>query len=161
MSGLSLFEIILIIIGIIILIRLFKPKKGLKIKMNYNDWNSKFYEKYKVRVSEPVTTTLSGIKYNDCEKVIKREYRSARLKPGTRLMLVPDPDNKYDNTATRVCTENSWMLGWLPNQEWSDRIFSDLMEGKKWDATVKEIRKPSKDFNFYNLIIDLWEYTAD
>ncbi len=136
-------------------------KKSIKEKktaphhtdLTFEEYNSKWDSYYGIRTDEPFTTTLSGTKYNDCQSVIKK-----LVKEGDELMLLPDLENEHDKTATRVCTKDGWMVGWIPNQEWSDRIFTDLLKGRRWDAYVKEIRQPSKEWNFYNVVVELWRY---
>jgi hypothetical protein len=131
---------------------------GKRIRLSYDNWIERFDKKYSIKVGQPIQTTLAGVKHNNCEIVLTRNIRKGKLKVGDPLMLVPDPKNLYDKTATRVCTKDGWMLGWLPNQEWNERIFTDLMSNKKWEASVKEFLKPSAEFNNHNLLIELWEF---
>jgi hypothetical protein len=119
-------------------------------------WNKGFDIKYNIRADEPILTTLAGVKYNDCESAIK-----GLVKEGDQLMLLPDPENKYDKTATRVCTKDGWFMGWLPNHEWNDKVFNDLINNKRWDAYVREIRSPTDEFDFYNVLIELWEFKEE
>jgi hypothetical protein len=128
----------------------------LRVNITLEKYNSSFDKKYNVRVNDPILTPLAGVNHNDCEAVIKE-----LVKKGDQLMLLPDPENKYDKTATRVCTKDGWFMGWLPNKKWNDRVFNDLQNGKKWEAFVREIRRPDREFNFYNAIIELWEYVAE
>jgi hypothetical protein len=80
-------------------------------------------------------------------------------KAGDPVMLIPDEKNQYDSTATRVFTQDGWFIGFLPNQKWNDGIFHDLVNGKKWEANIRELKEASTEFNFTNVIIDLWEFT--
>lgn len=147
-----------IFIGVLLYGWWIAQRSGKRINQNYEEWISKFDKKYSIKAGHSIQTTLSGVKHNNCEIVITRNFRQGKLKEGDALMLIPDPKNKYDKTATRVCTKDGWMIGWLPNQEWNDRIFTDLQAGKKWEATVKEFLKPNVEFNSHNLLIELWEY---
>ena len=130
---------------------------GIKAHITYDEWVSGFDKNYNQKADEPVQTTLAGIRHNNCEDVIKR----SNLRKGNNLMLIPDRENKYDSTATRVCTTDGYMVGWLPDKSWSDEIFEDLISGRKWTATVEEVRKPTKDFPFTNLLINLWKYEEE
>lgn len=147
-----------IILGIVILFYLWLKWttriKGIHIKLTYNQWLNSFDKTYSERAFSSLSTTLAGVKHNDCERVIKKY-----AKAGDPVMLVPDEKNKFDDTATRVFTKDGWFIGWLPNQKWNDRIFQDLVNGKKWEADIREIREASTEYNFTNVIIDLWEYT--
>lgn len=71
----------------------------LRVNITLEKENSSFDKKYNVRVNDPILTPLVGVNHNDCEAVIKE-----LVKKGDQLMLLPDPENKYDKTATRVCT---------------------------------------------------------
>ena len=121
--------------------------------LTFEEYNSKWDKYYGIVADVPVITTLAEIKDNDCQSVIKKMVRE-----GDQLMLLPDPENEHNKTAIRVCTKDGWMVGWLPNKEWSEDIFHDLQKGKRWDAYVDEIIRPRKDFNFYNVLIELWEF---
>lgn len=134
---------------------------GKKVDMRFARKVTQFDKKYSLKVINPIVTTLSGVRHNDCELVIIRYIRKSKILIGTKLLLIPDPLNLYDNTAIRVCTIDGWMLGWLPSQDWNNNIYYDLMNGKKWEATVKKHIKPSKEFNNHNLLIELWEYTEN
>lgn len=124
------------------------------INMTFEKWEAHFDRKYQVRSDNPVKTTLSGVNYGDCEKLIKYYVNI-----GDKLMLIPDPDNKHDKTATRVCIKQGRQIGWLPNKDWNDRIFYDLMNKKRWDADVIEKILPDEKFNCHNVVIRLWEYS--
>jgi hypothetical protein len=126
-----------------------------KGKEFYRKWNKNFDPSYNIRINDSFQTTLSGVRHNGCEETILMNEK--KLKRGTEVLLVPDPENKYDKTATKVCMKTGKMLGWLPNQDWNDRIFIDLMNGKKWEASVEEITQPSREFNNYNLLINIQE----
>lgn len=136
----------------------FSKKSGVLVDITYEKWISGFDKKYTVKAGAPILTTLAGVGYNDCQDVIIRNIRDGKIDEGTKFILLPDPSNKYDKTATRVCTVDGWMVGWLPNKDWNDRIFSDLMTGKKWEATLKDAVDISTEFKNYNLLIELWEF---
>jgi hypothetical protein len=134
---------------------------GKKVNIRTIRKISQFDKKYSIKATSPITTTLSGTKHNDCQLVITRQIRQNKIKVGTKVILVPDTLNLHDDTATRVCTSDGWMLGWLPDESWNSNIYYDLLNGKKWEATIKEYRRPSTEFNFHNLLIELWEYTEN
>jgi hypothetical protein len=130
------------------------------IKRNKNR-GSNLTQSYPINIPKQngftIETTLAGVNHENRELQIKQRIKSGELKQGTPLVLLPDPENSYDNTATKVCTLDGIMLGFLPNRDWNDEIFHDLMKDKKWGASVKEIIKPSERFKNYNLLIELWK----
>ena len=80
----------------------------LRTDITFDEWIQGLDKKYNVREDDPILTTLAGVNYNDCEAVIKELVRK-----GDDLILLPDPENKYDKTATRICTKDGWFMGWL------------------------------------------------
>lgn len=147
-----------LIVAYIVLVILSKMKDK-SIREEYISWSDKFKPKYKVRSQKAIETTLAGINHDNREALIIKLINKKKLSARDRLLLVPDPENQFDKTAIRVCTTEGYMLGWLPNREWNDKIYEDLISGKKWDATIKRILSPSSEYNNYNLLIELWEYS--
>jgi len=141
--------------GLILLYLILSFINWNKRRTFYKNYLTKFDSSYNIKIGEPFETTLSGVKHNDCEEIIKSNLK--KLRPGSVVLLVPDPKNNYDKTATKVTLKNGEMLGWLPNKEWNDRIFLDLMKGKRWEATVTKVLKPCNEFNNFNLLINLQE----
>ena len=50
---------------------------------------------------------VAGVKFHELHKVIKE------VKEGELLVLIPEPDNKYDPNAIRI-VRNGLMLGYVP-----------------------------------------------
>lgn len=149
--------VVLIIAGLFILYIWYSLRsKAIRVKTTFEQWEASFDKKYSNKANRPIPTTLAGVKYNDSQIIIRKF-----VKPGDQLMLLPDTKNRFGKTAIRVFTKNGWMLGLLPNKDWNDRIFKDLLNGKRWEATVIEKSDPSVEFNYYNVILELWEYVEE
>lgn len=65
------------------------------------------------------------------QKIISDCYR------GEVLRLIPEPDNRYDDCAIKVCRENGQQLGYW--QGGDSRMVEDLNNGKKFHVTIDEI----------------------
>lgn len=144
---------------IYIILSIVSNKKGKKEILRCESFQSTFKKEFSFRKEFAIETTIAGVKHENREKTIIRGIRNKSIQTGEKLYLVPDTMNKYDKTATIVCTKKGHNIGYLPNKYWSDQIYNDLMEGKKWEATIKAVLLPSEEFNNYNLLIELWEFT--
>ena len=153
------FWILLFFIYVILSI-IIKIKK-IKARPDYDSWIQSFDKKYNIREDFSIETTLAGVNHENREHTLIKSIKKGVIKKGSSLILLPDPENIYDNTATKVYTTTGLMIGFLPDREWNDKIFTDLMKGKRWDASVKKILMPSQEFNNHNLLIELWEYTEN
>ena len=72
-----------------------------------------------------------------CGTVMLQNFEEEYGEPGRQLMLVREPDNKYDRWATKVCTLSGTMLGYLP--AWKNQSVARLMDaGKTVTAFVDE-----------------------
>lgn len=140
-----------------IIVKAQTKKKAVHINISYDGWLNGFDPAYTVKAKSFIST-LAGVQHNSCGYVIKKGMWNGTLKKGAPLMLIPDPDNQYDSTATRVCTSDGWFIGWLPNKDWSTQIFEDLMAKRKWTASVSEIRKPKSSNDFINVAVSLQQY---
>lgn len=148
------------IIAILILYYQYLVKiSGKRIWINYARWESRFKSIYNCKLDNPFQTTLSGITHNNCQFVIIRNFKKGKLNKGSNLILYPDIFNLHDDTAIRVLTQKGWFLGWIPNQDWKDQIYHDLRKGKKWEATIEDVLKPTKEYPFHNILLNLYEYT--
>lgn len=154
-----LFWVLLFILYVIFSIIL--KIKEIKARPDFDRWAQSFDKKYNTRETFSIQTTIAGVKHEKREQTLIKSIKRGIIKEGSPLMLLPNPKNIYDSTATKVYTSHGMQIGFLPNKEWNDRVFTDLMNGKRWDATVKKILIPSQEFNNYNLLIDLWEYTEN
>ncbi len=86
-------------------------------------------------------TKLAGVSFGNCQDVIKS------LKVNDVLILKPEPENKFDEYAVAVYTNNAEMCGYI-KKETARKINKDVVNGKV-KCTVKEItglnREPDKD----------------
>ena len=98
---------------------------------------------------------LAGTTHGDCQIII-REI----IKVGDELELIPDPDNKFDDTAVGVFKFKNGkaigFVGWVPGHY--KMIFKALIKGTKLKATVIEKRKPTAEYNFHNVKVQVYEF---
>jgi hypothetical protein len=97
---------------------------------------------------------LAGTNHGDCQFVIKEI-----IEVGDELVLLPDPENKFDSTAVGVFKFKKGhaigFLGWIQKQMNID-IFNDLMNGIEVKAVVIEKHKPDREYNFWNVRIQIY-----
>lgn len=97
---------------------------------------------------------LAGTAHGDCQLIIKE-----LVKVGDELELIPDTDNKHDDTAVGVFKFKDGkaigFVGWVPGRY--KMIFKTLMKGTNLKATVIEKRKPTEEYNFINVKVQVYE----
>ena len=64
-----------------------------------------------------------------CGIVRLQNYSEDLSEPGRQLKLVREPNNKYDRWATKVCTLDGTMLGYLPSRK--NQSLARLMDAGK------------------------------
>lgn len=119
----------------------------------------KLFELFK-RPAQPQKTEyqvpfyLAGVTHGDCQRIITNI-----IKVGDELELLPDPENKYDDTAVGVFKYKNGkavgFVGWVPGHY--KMIFKDLMKGIKLKAIVIEKRAPTYDFKFHNVKVQVYK----
>lgn len=57
-----------------------------------------------------IRTSIAGVQHRD----IAEQVRFRHLTEGERLLLIPEPDNAYDQNALKVLTEDQVFLGYVP-----------------------------------------------
>ena len=115
-------------------------------------------EEYTLRDSGiSLTTRLAGVNHGNCSLAIKKF-----VSKGDILTLIPDEDNNHDDTAIMVVAQNKYMVGWIPNNQhtWQskERIFKGLFAGEPWTAKVINYLKPSREFEFYNVEVEISQH---
>jgi hypothetical protein len=68
------------------------------------------------------------------QKIIKDCYE------GEELVLIPEPDNRFDPGAVKICRKNGEQLGYWPSE--GGRLADDLAKGWTYRVTVDEIYTP-------------------
>ena len=79
------------------------------------------------KVSNITRISISGTTHQHLNSNPEREIK--RLKAGQLVVLVPDPDNEYDNEAIRVMTTHGKQIGWIPKSyPYKTLIFQRLIQ---------------------------------
>ena len=89
---------------------------------------------------EPLTPRMCAVaginKAN--ESGIHRQNTIARCKAGEPILLVREPDNRYDGNAVALYRENGEQIGYLP-REWAEEMAPRLDRGSPVTATITAI----------------------
>ena len=64
-----------------------------------------------------------------CGTVLLRNFTEDLSEPGRQLRLIREPENPYDRWATKVCTLDGVMLGYLPSRK--NQSVARLMDAGK------------------------------
>jgi hypothetical protein len=78
---------------------------------------------------------VHGIKFEN-EDGTSRQKIIKDCHEGEELVLVPEPDNRFDSDAVKVCRENGEQLGYWPADH---RMARDLANGWTYRVTIDEI----------------------
>ena len=101
-------------------------------------------------------TWLSGVNHENRSEVVKEFTRK-----GDVLQLIPEENNRYDRFALMVVAKGAH-VGYIPDNNFTvqgkERIFKGLYAGEPWVAYVKEKRKPSDEFPFYNVFVEIKQF---
>lgn len=82
-------------------------------------------------------TKVVGVTYNN-DDGSSRQAIITHCRPGEPLALVPDPTNKYDKRAIKVCRQNGWQIGHL-GREVAYSLSENLQAGRTAWARVMNI----------------------
>lgn len=80
-------------------------------------------------------TKINGTTFTKGQQILGDAVKN-NIKP--LLMLVPEPENKYDNKAIKVCLMTSEHVGYIP-KDTAQNVFDDIVNGYKYTVTVNEI----------------------
>jgi len=153
----------IIILIIIVLILFFISKHNKKSKTDslanshqnlqdskYQEWIAQFDPENSTEKLRSFHTKVAGVTYNN-EDGSNRQKIISQCKVGEKLMLIPDPTNKYDENAVKICRINGQQIGHL-NANLAYEI-KELIEKYKSrvDATISDIT--GQKTNGVNLLI--------
>lgn len=81
------------------------------------------------------------------------------MRIGDKIVLVADPNNKYDDRAVRVCNFQGVQIGWLPKGSYEQlEVFEHLIHGEPVFASIKKIYEMDYYPGNYGLVIDISYY---
>ena len=69
---------------------------------------------------------------------------AGRLRKGTKLILVRQPDNPYDSTAVAICLSDGTMLGYVPKER-SAEFFRESFAGNIVSARIRAVRADASE----------------
>ena len=102
------------------------------------------------------STRVVGVTYDGRQQLIEKLVNSDELKDGTRLLIEPDLQNKFDPYALKVLTVRKEVLGYIP-KEISKEISLEIKKGRLYAIIVTSIL--GKDFykftSFFNWGIEI------
>lgn len=92
-------------------------------------------------------TYVAGPMYNE-----DIHETTADMQPGTRLILLREPENSHDDLAIVIHTLEGKKIGYVPRKD--NPVFARLMDaGKELFAKVKEIHRSD---NYINIQIEIY-----
>lgn len=92
-------------------------------------------------------TYVAGPMYNE-----DIHETTADMQPGTRLILLREPENSHDDLAIVILTLEGKKIGYVPRKD--NPVFARLMDaGKELFAKVKEIHRSD---NYINIQIEIY-----
>ena len=99
-------------------------------------------------------TKIVGVTFEDRQRLISRLNRRGELASGTRLRLVPEPDNCYDPYAVKVVTMKDEQLGYI-SKEINKNIHINLLRGRQYFVTVSSVSGGQSDEQNYGINIEV------
>ena len=78
-----------------------------------------------------------------------------KLEEGEELLLIPEPTNKYDENAVKICSFEGVFLGYVPAKTGANTwVLDALYEGKGVKTTVKKV--DPFDEPWQALLVEVW-----
>ncbi|NDO20489.1 hypothetical protein FMM68_12615 [Lachnospiraceae bacterium MD329] len=117
-------------------------------------------DKYNRRRLTIYDTIITGV--NKLHNGIDPQPYISELSSGDDILLIPDPYNRYDQSAIKVCTEEGVQIGWIPKGDDLDSlhfqqdVFYRLQNNYAVLAKVKE--KYTTKSGDVGVIIDVARY---
>jgi hypothetical protein len=87
----------------------------------------------------------------------RRQSAIRRCQRGDRLLLDREPDNRQDPNAVAVVSQMAERLGFIPAHVAED-LARRMDAGDIATAEVLEVRPPTAEYNFYNLVLRIRVY---
>jgi hypothetical protein len=81
-------------------------------------------------------TKIRGVTHEQKGADPQRLLRHCR--PGQKLMLVREPNNKWDKNAIAICLTTGERLGYI-SRDIAERLAEDLDRGVKMEAAISEL----------------------
>ena len=101
-----------------------------------------------------IKTKIAGTSFN--QEAVKQ------LKPGDELVLVPEPDNKYDPKATKITTTTGLKLGYIgKSKDLNQRVHEELKHGKVKKCFVIQVTGTPDQTLGVNIQIEVQEDEED
>lgn len=88
--------------------------------------------------NDTYSTSVVGVTYDGRQRMIHKLVCAYRLGQGTRLLLEPEPQNKYDKYAIKVLTINREDLGYV-SKEINKDICLNIKRGKTYSVIVTSV----------------------
>jgi hypothetical protein len=89
------------------------------------------------QISRSFFTTVAGVTFEGRQRIV------ARCSVGERLVLVRDPDNRFDNGAIKVMLLNGEQLGFIPEHVSrggdSSGLASRMDRGEKYECNISDL----------------------
>lgn len=144
------------LLGFIVLFAVIAPKlrqnnKKKEEKALYKKYLSQFDPAKSKTKLAPVFTKIAGTRYKNDGTGVSRQELIAKAKIGEYLLLVPEPNNKFDTDAIRIFRANGDQLGFL-DTDLAMEINSRLNKRIKVTAKINAISGEFPDKEVHILI---------
>ena len=81
-------------------------------------------------------TKIRGVTHE--QKGVDPQRLLRHCRPGQKLMLVREPNNKWDKNAVAICLTTGERLGYI-SRDIAERLSEDLDRGVKMEAEISEL----------------------
>jgi len=78
-----------------------------------------------------------------------------KLEEGEELLLIPEPTNRFDENAVKVCSFEGVFLGYVPAKTGANNwVLDALYEGRRIKTTVKKVDLFAESWQA--LLVEVW-----
>ena len=155
--------ITLLIVGIVVFVSK-KNKKSQAVKPSivsenqqhsvFQQWEAQFDPENSTEKLRSFHSKIVGVTFEN-EDGRKRQQIISQCKVGERLILIPDPTNKYDEDAVKVCRSNGEQIGHL-NSSFAFELKERMEKSKsRVDVTITDIT--GQDPKGVNILVQTYQ----
>ncbi len=112
------------------------------------------------------TTIVAGVTKDNYDKSSRQKIIRTHCVIGEEVLLIPEPFNKFDPDAIKVCLQNGFQIGYLPSEISSKIVRKQLLkQSANYAAFLRRVGPFKNDEDetvwFVELIIVEWNNSFD
>lgn len=127
------------------------------VRNNKQDFNKSTGSNFAQKILETCDSNVTGVM--KLQNGINPQTLIHNMHIGDKIILIADPQNKYDDSAVKVCNFQGVQVGWLPKGSIEQlEVFDQLIHNEPVFSSVKKIYAMDRYPGSFGLVIDISYY---